>query len=101
MTTPLFGRNLMRPCDCEEVKLTGFVRRTIRGRVEPLAPRTGWNTAHDCRYVAERNACIPEAERLADAAVAGRIGGLLSTDMEWSRVFHESMDALMRRSRLC
>lgn len=87
----------MKPCVCEEGKIpSGFVRRTIQAKHEPLNPRPGWHTAHDCTYVRDRNACIPEAERIADAAVAQLQGGILSTDQEWSRAFMAAMDDLSR-----
>lgn len=91
---PLFGRNLMGECKCDEARLVGFsVRSNPR-------PKLGWEGAHDCRYIAERNALIPEAERIALLAVA-YLPDDETRQKAWPRAFLEAMDDLVRKRRAC
>ena len=86
----------MGRCNCDEARhvIDGSVRRTVCGSAVPLVPKQNWYLAHDCDYIAARNALIPSAEVAADRRMAGQFGGRNSGI--WSRYFIEEMDRLWR-----
>lgn len=86
----------MYACNCEEAKIPAGA--TVRRGPAELAPAPGWQRAHDCAYIKQRNRLIPEAERMADAAVA-----LLMPNeppsrrfAAWGTEFMKAMDELWR-----
>jgi hypothetical protein len=70
-------------CDCAETR--------VGGERQPI-PRF-----HDCAYIRQRRALIPEAERRANAKV--RIGPAEQDDAargKWTQAFAAAMDELAR-----
>ena len=84
-------------CTCDEGRLLpGPVAR----KGGPLKPGPEWDRAHDCVYVKQRNRQIPEAERMADATVAGMPGTepmfVRRRWAAWGAAFTAAMDDLWR-----
>jgi hypothetical protein len=87
----------MLACECAEGKLIGGPVARSGGELKP-AP--GWERAHDCGYIKARNKLIPEAERMADAAVAAMPGTepmfVRRRWSFWGAEFTKAMDDLWR-----
>lgn len=75
-------------CDCEETKLRDMAGNLLHHWHPPRF--------HDCGYIEERNAMIPEAEARADWSM--RYDDPLADDFgtKWTKCFSNAMDALAR-----
>lgn len=84
-------------CTCDEGKLIGGVPARTGGELQPAR---GWERQHDCAYVKARNKLIPEAERMADVAVAAMPGTepmfVRRRWSLWGAEFTKAMDDLWR-----
>jgi hypothetical protein len=88
MNTPL------PPCGCAE----------LRKEDTPIVAWSYPGARHDCAYVAQRNALIPEAEAYADllledAIKSGRYANAheVAARIAWTRWFSTKMDELARK----
>lgn len=73
-------------CECREGVVTA---KAWSGATIPQNPLPA---VHDCGYVSARNRLIPEAARLADAALS-------RGDPRWDREFLAAMNMLWERTR--
>ena len=79
----------LKYCNCDEMQLT-------TGRRLPMPDLGGaW---HDCQYVRQRSALVPQATLIADRLVpeAVSLKAPPAIVQKWSRVFARAMDNLAK-----
>ena len=83
---------IKRNGDCIEEKFCYCLELIVNGKRLPCSKY------HDCSYVSQRSALVPEADRIAARAIKGRCGRIAQS--KYVRVFAATMERLVKDAGL-